>query len=114
MIEFRNAEVADAELVVDIYNAAFFDDYVKYGECPAYGYNSGKQLVSYLSDPKMYVWPQPENETGYGIVCECPWEPEHQCMILIRNDKIVYVGTSEGNTPWDDEDEYYCIWNDEE
>ena len=30
MIEFRNAEVSDAELVVDIYNAAFFDDYVKY------------------------------------------------------------------------------------
>jgi hypothetical protein len=78
------------------------------------GYKSGKQLVSYLSDPRMCVWPQPENETGYGIVCECPWEPEHQCLILIRNDKIVYVGTSEGNTPWDDEDEYYCIWNDEE
>ena len=35
MIEFRNAEVADAELVVDFYNAEFFDDYVKYGECPA-------------------------------------------------------------------------------
>ena len=28
MIEFRNAEVSGAELVVDIYNAAFFDDYI--------------------------------------------------------------------------------------
>ncbi|ETP72674.1 hypothetical protein UYO_1273 [Lachnospiraceae bacterium JC7] len=37
MIEFRNAEVADAELVRDIYDAAFNDDYVKYVECPAYG-----------------------------------------------------------------------------
>ena len=37
MIEFRNAEVADAELVRNIYDAAFYDDYVKYGECPAYG-----------------------------------------------------------------------------
>ena len=36
-IGFRKAEVADAELLVGIYDAAFHDDYVRYGECPAYG-----------------------------------------------------------------------------
>ena len=36
-IEFRKAEIADAELLIDIYNAAFYSDYLKYGECPAYG-----------------------------------------------------------------------------
>ncbi len=89
-----------------------YDDIFKSLENVMKGYKSGEELVSYLSSPMLYVWPQPENEVGYGVVCECPWEPEHQCMILIRNDRIVYVGTSEGNTPWDDEDEYYCIWND--
>ena len=36
-IEFRKADLADAELLIDIYNASFYSDYIKYGECPAYG-----------------------------------------------------------------------------
>ena len=36
-IEFRKAETADAEQLIGIYNAAFYSDYLKYGECPAYG-----------------------------------------------------------------------------
>lgn len=78
------------------------------------GYKVGTPLISYLSRPTFYVYPQMENEIGYGIECECPWEPEHQCMILIRNDKVVYVGPSEGEDPWGDEDDYYCIWKDNE
>ena len=77
-------------------------------------YQKGAPLLPYLYEPKMYVDPQKEGDIVYGIVCECPWEPEHACQILIRNDKVVYVGPAGGNTPWDDEDEYYCIWNDEE
>ncbi len=78
------------------------------------GYKEGKKLISYLSKPTLYVFPQMKNEIGYGIECECPWEPEHQCIILIRNNNVVYVGPSEGNDPWQDENEYYCIWNDED
>lgn len=36
-IEYINANKSDAELLVDIYNVAFYSDYIKYGECPAYG-----------------------------------------------------------------------------
>lgn len=55
MIEFRNAEVADAELVADIYNAAFFDDYVKYGECPAYGRTKEEMEQSIIDYPKFII-----------------------------------------------------------
>lgn len=75
------------------------------------GYKEGKNLITYLSKPTLYVFPQLENEIGYGIECECPWEPEHQCSIMIRNDKVVYVGPSEGEDPWGDEEDYYCVWN---
>lgn len=78
------------------------------------GYKGGTQLIAYLSKPTLYVFPQLKNEIGYGLECECPWEPEHQCSIMIRNDKVVYVGPSEGEDPWGDEDDYYCIWNDED
>ena len=36
-IEYINANKNDTELLVNIYNAAFYSDYIKYGECPAYG-----------------------------------------------------------------------------
>ena len=36
-MEFRKAEIEDAELLIDIYNASFYSDYIRYGECPAYG-----------------------------------------------------------------------------
>ena len=37
MIEYRQAVIEDAELLVNIYNASFYDDYVRYGSCPGYG-----------------------------------------------------------------------------
>lgn len=76
-------------------------------------YNAGESLLAYLSKPTLNVYPQLENTIGYGIECECPWEPEHQCMILIRNDKLLYVGSADVNDPWGDDEDYYCIWNDE-
>ena len=36
-IEFVKADISDAELLVDIYNSSFYSDYIRYGECPAYG-----------------------------------------------------------------------------
>ena len=36
-IEFRPAVIDDAEVLVDIYNASFYADYVRFGVCPGYG-----------------------------------------------------------------------------
>lgn len=36
-LSYRKAVKDDANLLIDIYNSSFFDDYVRYGECPAYG-----------------------------------------------------------------------------
>ncbi len=74
-------------------------------------YERKESLLPYLSRPRMYVFQSPNDEIGYSIECDCPWEPEHQCQIIIRSDNVLYVGPSEGNTPWDNEDEYYCIWD---
>ena len=37
MISFRQAAMDDAGLLVDIYNASFFSDYLRFGACPGYG-----------------------------------------------------------------------------
>lgn len=40
-IDYRQAVKEDAELLVNIYNASFYDDYVRYGSCPGYGQTKG-------------------------------------------------------------------------
>jgi len=43
-IEYREAIPKDAGLLIDIYNASFYSDYVRYGTCPGYG-NSKEMMV---------------------------------------------------------------------
>ena len=54
-IEYRNADVADAELLIDIYNSAFYSDYIKYGECPAYGKTKEMMEQSIIDYPKFII-----------------------------------------------------------
>ena len=36
-LQIRKADIEDAEILIKIYNEAFYEDFVRYGECPAYG-----------------------------------------------------------------------------
>ena len=36
-IEYRKAALEDAGLLIDLYNASFYSDYLRYGACPGYG-----------------------------------------------------------------------------
>jgi hypothetical protein len=76
-------------------------------------YKNSKNLIKYLSKPTLCVYSPKDDGIGYGIECDCPWEPEHQCLIIIRNDELLYVGQSDGLDAWNEEEDYYCIWHDE-
>ena len=54
-IEYRKAETADAEVLIDIYNSAFYSDYVRYGECPAYGHTRETMERSITNYPKFVI-----------------------------------------------------------
>lgn len=54
-IEYRKAEIADAELLIGIYNSAFYDDYIRYGECPAYGKTREMMERSIVGYPKFII-----------------------------------------------------------
>ena len=41
-IEYRKAALEDAELLVHIYDASFYDDFLRYGTCPGYGMTKEK------------------------------------------------------------------------
>ena len=54
-IEYRKADITDAELLIDIYNFAFYSDYIKYGECPAYGKTKEMMEKSIKEYPKFLI-----------------------------------------------------------
>lgn len=53
--EFRRAVPDDAALLVRIYNASFYSDYLKYGECPGYGKTEETMEASIRNYPKFII-----------------------------------------------------------
>jgi len=51
-LTFKEAHWTDAEALIELYNAAFYNDYVKYGRCPGYGRSKDEMEVSILRFPK--------------------------------------------------------------
>jgi ribosomal protein S18 acetylase RimI-like enzyme len=76
---YKNAQVNDAELLIDIYNSAFHDDYVRYGQCPAYGRTKENMEQSVMDFPKVIAYDhgkavgvlsyKPEGAGKYYIGC---------------------------------------------
>lgn len=54
-IEFREAVAADAGLLIEIYNSAFYKDFIRYGECTAYGRSLEEMQRSILEFPKFVI-----------------------------------------------------------
>ena len=81
MIEFRKADAADAELLAGIYNASFYSDYLKYGECPAYGKTKemmeqsimdySKHVIVYDSKPVGCISCRETEKGTYEVGCLC-------------------------------------------
>lgn len=54
-LEYRKAVSDDAELLADIYNASFYDDYLRYGSCPGYGKTKAEMEESIRKYPKYVI-----------------------------------------------------------
>ena len=54
-IEFREAVAADAGMLIEIYNSAFYKDFIRYGECPAYGRSLKEMQRSIHKFPKFVI-----------------------------------------------------------
>ena len=76
---YKNADVKDAKTLVSIYDSAFYDDYILYGECPAYGRSVENMEQSVIEFPKVIAYDQgkavgvisykPEGAGKYYIGC---------------------------------------------
>ena len=105
-IEFRKAGMADAELLIDIYNASFYDDFIRYGECPAYGRSKERMEQSISYYPKFLIMYDDKavgcvscKEQGQGVY-------EIGCLCVIPEYQGMGIGTSAVKFV----KEYYSDW----
>ena len=55
ILEYRKAVLEDTELLIGIYNAAYYDDYLRYGYCPGYGITKEGMEESIKTIPKYII-----------------------------------------------------------
>lgn len=51
-LRFRHAFMDDADILIDLYNQSFHKDFLRYGECPAYGKTKVQMQKSLRTFPK--------------------------------------------------------------
>lgn len=64
-LNYIMAKKEDAELVIKIYNASFYEDYMKYGECPAYGRTRENMEISIEKYSKWIIY---EDAIPVGVI----------------------------------------------
>ena len=77
-IQIKAATIEDAEVLVDIYNKAFYEDFVKYGECPGYG-KSVSDMEKSINETLKYIAYVGENPVG-------------AISVLKKDDGLYYLG----------------------
>ena len=53
-LEIKAATTEDAQLLVDIYNKAFYEDFVIYGQCPGYG-RTVDDMIKSIKETSKYI-----------------------------------------------------------
>lgn len=86
-LKYVKAKKEDAYMLIEIYNMSFYDDYIKYGECPAYGRSREsmeasiekfpKFIIHYHNRPVGVISVQKKGKGEYYLGCLCVI-PEYQ------------------------------------
>ena len=64
-MEIKKAIPEDAEILIKIYNEAFYEDFVRYGQCPAYNRSVDDMKKSIIDIPKYIAY---HDSTPIGVI----------------------------------------------
>lgn len=105
-LEFRNADRNDAPLLISIYNDAFYQDYLRYGECPGYGKTLEMMERSINRYPKFIIYC--DGKPVGCISCHAidPGIYEVGCLCIIPE----YQGKGIGTRVFQFARQYYNDW----
>ncbi|MBR4235376.1 MAG: GNAT family N-acetyltransferase [Clostridia bacterium] len=91
---YKNADTSDAEILIEIYNSAFREDFIRYGRCQAYGLSRENMERSITEYPKIIAW---EHEKPVGVISykeEGPGKYYIGCLAVIKEAQGRGIGTS--------------------
>lgn len=94
MVVYKKANTNDAELLVEIYNSAFYDDYVRYGQCQAYGRSKENMEQSILDYPKSIAYDQDKPVGVISYKEEAPGKYYIGCLAVVKEEQGRGIGTS--------------------
>ena len=92
-LEYRCADTSDAKLLVEIYNSAFYDDFIRYGQCQAYGRSEENMKKSILDYPKIIAYDQGK---AVGVISYKEEEPGKYyigCLAVVKEEQGRGIGT---------------------
>ena len=91
--EYRKAVSEDAEMLVNIYNAAFYSDHIRFGVCPGYGKTKEMMEASISDDPKYIILC--DNKPVGCVSCKMLEKKEYEitCLCIIPEYQGKGLGT---------------------
>ena len=91
---YKRADICDAEVLVEIYNSAFYDDFIRYGQCQAYGRSKENMEQSILDYPKTIAY---DNDKPVGVISykeEAPGKYYIGCLAVVKEVQGRGIGSS--------------------
>lgn len=92
-LEYRCADTSDSKLLVVIYNSAFYDDFIRYGQCPAYGRSEENMKQSILEYPKIIAYDQGKAVGVISYKEEAPSKYYIGCLAVVKEEQGRGIGT---------------------
>ena len=92
-LEYRCADTSDAKLLVEIYNSAFYDDFIRYGQCQAYGRSEENMQKSILDYPKIIAYDQGKAVGVISYKEEAPGKYYIGCLAVVKEEQGRGIGT---------------------
>jgi ribosomal protein S18 acetylase RimI-like enzyme len=105
-LRYSKATKEDADLLIIIYNASFYDDYIKYGECPAYGRTRESMEESIERYPKFIIYHDDLAIGAISLVNRGDGEYYLGCLCIIPEYQGKGIGTQAVKFMLD----YYSDW----
>lgn len=93
MFDYKKADIRDTDTLIDIYNSAFYDDFVRYGYCPAYGRSREDMEQSVKDYPKIIAY---DGEKPVGVISyknEGPGKYYIGCLAVVKEEQGRGIGT---------------------
>jgi ribosomal protein S18 acetylase RimI-like enzyme len=106
-LKYIKAKKDDADMLIKIYNASFYDDYIKYGKCPAYGKSRASMEESIEKIPKFIIYCEDVPVGAISVVSRGNGEYYLGCFCVTPKYQSKGIGTKAIKFMLD----YYAGWN---